>query len=200
MSLAKKDIDNSNILLPGIVKVLLKNKTKVVTLNNFTVVLCFFRIGLSGNDVLDRVEFVDLDEISWTQQQGSRKKLFLWSKIDQCQLNTLTEANQYCGQVPFANVHRELIFILRESHGLQGYNSNQSNFTSSHEVCSAMRVVELSTLAIRKAIAVQLRHISHCLQQRVCLVGTEGVLSKQRDISLIRSSNCSQGHKITLAF
>ena len=73
----QQDIDNSNIFLPGIVKVLLKKKSNAASFDVFTILLCLFLNGLASDVMLDRVEFVDVDKVSfsWTQQQGSHKKL-----------------------------------------------------------------------------------------------------------------------------
>ena len=45
---------------------------------------------------------------------------------------------------------------------------------SLHEVCSAMRVVELSIFTIWEAFAVQLGHVSHRLQKPKGLVDAAG--------------------------
>ena len=45
---------------------------------------------------------------------------------------------------------------------------------SLHEFCNAVRVVELSMLTIREAIAIQLGHVSHRLQKPKGLVGAAG--------------------------
>ena len=43
-----------------------------------------------------------------------------------------------------------------------------------HEFCNAVRVVELSMLTIREAIAIQLGHVSHRLQKPKGLVCAAG--------------------------
>ena len=75
-----------------------------------------------------------------------------------------TEGSQYIGRAPWFSVQRGLRLRFRESHGLkhkmQGINIDDDNnqpiineLLFSQEVCSAVRVLELSEFTIRETVA-----------------------------------------------